>query len=47
MEPALRYQILGCYAQTELAHGSDMNKIETTATYDKTTQEFVVHTPSL
>lgn len=28
-------EILGCYAQTEIGHGSDVQSLETTATYDK------------
>ena len=36
-----------CYAQTELAHGSDFNNIKTVATFDPATQEFVVHTPDI
>ena len=36
-----------CYAQTELAHGSDFNNIKTIATFDPATQEFVVHTPDI
>lgn len=34
-EPAARGEMLGCYAQTELGHGSDIQRLETTATYDK------------
>lgn len=35
--------ILGCYAQTELGHGSDVASLETTATLDKATDEFVIN----
>ena len=38
-------QVVGCYAQTEMAHGSNVRGLETTATYDKQTQEFVLHSP--
>lgn len=40
-------QILTSYAQTELAHGSDVQSLQTLATFDKDTQEFVMHTPSI
>jgi acyl-CoA oxidase len=36
-EPAMKAEIIGCYAQTELSHGSDVQSLETTATYDRAT----------
>ncbi|KAI8886274.1 acyl-CoA oxidase [Backusella circina FSU 941] len=45
--PALKRQIIGCYAQTELGHGSNVQGLETTATYIPETNEFELHSPTL
>lgn len=44
---ANKMQIIGCYAQTELGHGSNVQGLETTATFDPQTDEFVIHSPTL
>ncbi len=36
----------GCYAMTEIGHGSDVSSLETTLTYDAETDEIVVHSPT-
>jgi acyl-CoA oxidase len=38
--------LVGCYAMTEIGHGSNVQQLETTATYDAETQEFVVDSPT-
>lgn len=39
------YAIKGCFAMTELGHGSNVRGIETVTTYDSNTGEFVINTP--
>ena len=37
--------LLGCFAMTETGHGSDVQQLRTTCTYDPATQTFDLHTP--
>ena len=39
----INLELLGCFAMTETGHGSDVQSLETTATYDAETEEFVIH----
>ncbi|HET7356298.1 MAG TPA: acyl-CoA dehydrogenase [Nocardioidaceae bacterium] len=45
LRPLIQGDLLGCFAMTETGHGSNVQALQTTATYDGGTGEFVVHTP--
>jgi acyl-CoA oxidase len=40
-------KMIGCYAQTELGHGSNVAGLETTATFDEEKDEFVINSPTI
>ncbi|MGA8128084.1 MAG: acyl-CoA dehydrogenase family protein, partial [Mycobacterium sp.] len=39
----INLELRGCFAMTETGHGSDVQSLETVATYDAGTEEFVIH----
>lgn len=47
LEKAQKFEIIGCYAQTELGHGSNVRGLETTATWNPEDKTFTIHSPAL
>jgi acyl-CoA oxidase len=47
LEKAEAYKIIGCYAQTELGHGSNVRGLETTAAWNADDKTFTINSPSL
>eukprot|EP01087_Luapelamoeba_hula_P004637 TRINITY_DN1455_c0_g1_i3.p1 TRINITY_DN1455_c0_g1~~TRINITY_DN1455_c0_g1_i3.p1 ORF type:complete len:550 (+),score=70.82 TRINITY_DN1455_c0_g1_i3:444-2093(+) len=39
-------KIIGCFGMTEFGNGSSIQQFETTSTYDKQAQEFIIHSPT-
>lgn len=40
-------QLWGCFGMTELGHGSNAAGVETTATFDKESDQFIINTPHI
>jgi acyl-CoA oxidase len=45
LRPTARLELTGCFAMTEAGHGSNVQQLQTTATYDPEAAEFVIDTP--
>jgi acyl-CoA oxidase len=45
LRDVIALRLLGCFAMTEIGHGSDVASLRTTATFDPAADQFVIHTP--
>jgi acyl-CoA oxidase len=45
LRDVMTFDLPGCFAMTETGHGSDVQQLRTTCTYDAATQCFDLHTP--
>ncbi|MGH2856403.1 MAG: acyl-CoA dehydrogenase [Solirubrobacteraceae bacterium] len=45
LRPTATLELAGCFAMTEAGHGSDVQQLRTTATYDPSSGELVIDTP--
>ncbi|KAJ3330122.1 acyl-Coenzyme A oxidase [Blyttiomyces sp. JEL0837] len=41
------YKVFGCFAMTELGHSSSLRDLETTSTLDISSDEWIIHSPTL
>ncbi|MEZ0350546.1 acyl-CoA dehydrogenase [Mycobacterium sp. pR1184] len=46
VKKVINLELRGCFAMTETGHGSDVQSLETTATYDAETEEFIIDSPT-
>lgn len=47
LKPANQFKYIGCYAQTELGHGSNVRGLETLAIWNPDDKTFTIHSPTL
>src|SRR4051794_33400288 len=45
LRDVMSFDLPGCFAMTETGHGSDVQQLRTTCTYDPATETFALHTP--